>query len=296
MSSEAFVLFMSVELFIEKNIVLVIINRISYMKCYGGIMITSTANSQIKHLVLLMKKAKARKEEGVFIVEGRKMFEEAPRAWIQNVYVAESFLQEEMHKHLLDGIEYEVLSDSVFKAVSDTQTPQGILTVVSMPEWNETEVLVKENGCYLFLESIQDPGNLGTMLRTGEGAGITAVIANQTTVDLYNPKTVRSTMGSIYRVPFIVAEDFYGKITDMQKKGVKFYAAHLKESQMYDAFDYQGACAFLIGNEGNGLTEKTADAADAYIKIPMEGNVESLNAAIAATILMYEVNRQRRGR
>ena len=101
MSSEAFVLFMSVGLFIEKNIVLVIINRISYMKCYGGIMITSTANSQIKHLVLLMKKAKARKEEGVFIVEGKKMFEEAPRAWIQKVYVAESFLQEEMHKHFI---------------------------------------------------------------------------------------------------------------------------------------------------------------------------------------------------
>lgn len=258
-------------------------------------MITSTANPQMKNLVLLMKKAKARREQGVFLAEGRKMFEEAPKEWIRKVYVAESFLKEEKNKNLLTGIEYEVLSDGVFKSVSDTQTPQGILTVVAMPKWNEQELMADKEGCYLFLESIQDPGNLGTMLRTGEGAGITAVIANQTTVDLYNPKTIRSTMGSIYRVPFFVAEDFAGRIRTMQKNGVKFYAAHLKGNQMYDVPDYKSACGFFIGNEGNGLSDEIAELSDDYIKIPMEGNVESLNAAIAATILMYEVNRQRRG-
>ncbi len=258
-------------------------------------MISSTANPRMKNLVLLMKKAKARKEQGVFIAEGRKMFEEAPKEWIRKVYAAESFLKDEKNKNMLTGIEYEVLSESVFKSVSDTQTPQGILTVAAMPKWNYEEITADKTGSYLFLESIQDPGNLGTMLRTGEGAGITAVIANQTTVDLYNPKTIRATMGSIYRVPFFVAEDFRGTIRTMQKNGVKFYAAHLKGSKMYDAPDYKEACGFLIGNEGNGLSDETADLADAYIKIPMEGKVESLNAAIAATILMYEANRQRRG-
>ncbi|MBO5302996.1 MAG: RNA methyltransferase [Lachnospiraceae bacterium] len=258
-------------------------------------MITSTANPQVKNLIVLNKKAKARKEQGVFIAEGRKMFEEAPKEWIQKVYVSESYYAAEEHKKALADTAYEVLSDTVFKAACDTQTPQGILTVVSMPQWNERELLAKENASYLLLESIQDPGNLGTMLRTGEGAGITAIIANKTTVDLYNPKTIRSTMGSIYRVPFLVVDDLQAAIGKMQKKGIKFYAAHLKGTQMYDAPNYKTSTAFLIGNEGNGLSDEIADLADDYIKIPMEGSVESLNAAIAATILMYEVNRQRRG-
>ncbi|MBO5371247.1 MAG: RNA methyltransferase [Lachnospiraceae bacterium] len=258
-------------------------------------MITSTANPQVKNLILLNKKAKARREQGVFIAEGRKMFEEAPKEWIQKVYVSESYFTKEEKNIGLPESEFEILSDSVFKAVCDTQTPQGILTVVSMPKWDEQQVLAQKNGSYLLLESIQDPGNLGTMLRTGEGAGITAVIVNKTTVDLYNPKTIRSTMGSIYRVPFIVAEDFTSFICRMKEQGIKIYAAHLKGKQMYDAWDYRNASGFLIGNEGNGLSDEVADLADDYIKIPMEGNVESLNAAIAATILMYEVNRQRRG-
>lgn len=258
-------------------------------------MITSTANAQVKNLILLNKKAKARREQGVFIAEGRKMFEEAPAEWIQKVYVSESYIAQEENYWGLEDKDYEILSDSVFKAVSDTQTPQGILTVVSMPKWEEAEIFANQNGNYLLLESIQDPGNLGTMLRTGEGAGITAVIANKTTVDLYNPKTIRSTMGSIYRVPFIVVDDLGEIIHRMKKDGIKLYAAHLKGKQMYDEPNYKKASGFLIGNEGNGLSTEIADLADAYIKIPMEGSVESLNAAIAATILMYEVNRQRRG-
>lgn len=258
-------------------------------------MITSTSNPQVKNLILLNKKAKARREQGVFIAEGRKMFEEAPKEWIQKVYVAESYLAVKEHQMALKDTDYEVLSDSVFKATCDTQTPQGILSVITMPKWNENEIFAKKNASFLLLESIQDPGNLGTMLRTGEGAGITAVIANKTTVDLYNPKTIRSTMGSIYRVPFLVVDDLKAAIKEMQKNGTKMYAAHLKGTQMYDAPDYTNATGFLIGNEGNGLSDEIADLADDYIKIPMEGSVESLNAAIAATILMYEVNRQRRG-
>lgn len=132
-------------------------------------MITSTSNPQVKNLILLGKKSKARKEQGVFLAEGRKMFEEAPGEWIQKVYVSESFFSEDLNKKILFGTEYEVLSDSVFKAVSDTRTPQGILTVLSMPDWKLEEGIESSNGSYLFLESIQDPGNLGTMLRTGEG-------------------------------------------------------------------------------------------------------------------------------
>lgn len=255
-------------------------------------MITSTSNQQMKNIAALLKKAKARREQQVFVVEGRKMFVEAPRDWVQQVYVSESAV-DEMQEYL-DGYEYEVVSDSVFKAVSDTQTPQGILSVVKMPSYELKELLQQEKTTLLILESVQDPGNLGTMLRTGEGAGITGVIMNKTTVDLFNPKTIRSTMGSIYRMPFYVTDDLEKTIQDLKENQVKLYAAHLKGTMQYDEPDYTGATGFLIGNEGNGLSDTIADAADTYIRIPMEGKVESLNAAISASLLMYEANRQRR--
>ena len=210
------------------------------------------------------------------------------------MYAAESFLAEEGGRELLGDISFEVLSDSVFKSISDTQTPQGILSLVKMPRYELPQLLQGKNTRLLIVESIQDPGNLGTMLRTGEGAGITGIILNQTTVDLFNPKTIRSTMGSIYRVPFYVAEDLKTTIKELKSEGVHIYAAHLKGKMQYDKPDYTDAAAFLIGNEGNGLSNEIADCADTYIRIPMEGEVESLNAAVSAAILMYEANRQSR--
>ncbi len=255
-------------------------------------MITSTANQQIKNLILLNKKAKARNEQGVFVVEGRKMFQEVPKEWCRQVYVSESFLEE--RGELLKDVNYEVVSDSVFKTVSDTQTPQGILCIVKKPEYELTDLLKGDKTHLLILESIQDPGNLGTMLRTGEGAGISGVIMNQTTVDLFNPKTIRSTMGSIYRMPFYISGNLPETVLQLKEAGVKTYAAHLKGTMQYDEPDYCMATAFMIGNEGNGLSDEIANLADTYIKIPMEGKVESLNAAISASLLMYETNRQRR--
>lgn len=258
-------------------------------------MITSTANPQVKNLALLGKKAKARKEQGVFVTEGRKMFEEAPRNWIQGIYVSEAYLSKEGSREGLMGFSYEVLSEHALKAAAGTQSPQGILTVVRIPAWDIPDLLQRENAAYLILEGIQDPGNLGTMLRTAEGAGITAVIASPETADLYNPKAIRATMGSIYRMPFFTPGDFYGFLSGMKQNGIQIYAAHLKGSVPYDAPDYKTACAFLIGNEGNGLTEKAASLADTTVKIPMQGKVESLNAAVTAAVLMYERHRQRKG-
>ena len=184
----------------------------------------------------------------------------------------------------------------MFAAVSDTMTPQGILAVVEIPHYELEELLHGNQTQLLILESIQDPGNLGTMIRTGEGAGMTGIIMNKTTADLFNPKTIRSTMGSIYRVPYLIAENLPETIRLIKKQGVSLYAAHLKGTCAYDEKDYTKACGFLIGNEGNGLTDEIANLADAYIKIPMEGQVESLNAAISASLLLYECHRQRRRR
>ena len=266
-------------------------------------MITSANNQQLKAVSALLKKSKERREKKSFVVEGPRMVVEAPAESLKAVYVAESYESNPENQTVLNelrgkcesvGAVFETVADSVFKGVSDTQTPQGIMAVVAMPQYTLEQLLDGEKTHLLILESVQDPGNLGTMVRTGEGAGITGVIMNKTTVDLFNPKTIRSTMGSIYRVPFYVTKNLSETMQLLKEKGVSLYAAHLKGEHYYTEEDYSKACGFLIGNEGNGLSDEIANQADTYIKIPMEGQVESLNAAISATLLMYEANRQRR--
>lgn len=259
-------------------------------------MITSTSSAQVKHVLQLQKKAKARKEAQEFVVEGVKMVSEAPKERIVKVYVAETFAKDNekfIHDLTIDPERMELVSDTVFLRMSDTQTPQGVLAVVRMQKYELADMLVG-SPLLIGVENLQDPGNLGTIIRMGEGAGITGVIMSANTADIYNPKTIRSTMGSIYRVPFLYTEDFVQTIHQMQAAGVSVYAAHLSAKQEYTEPDYTKPAAFLIGNEGNGLTQSAVQSADTWIRIPMEGEVESLNAAIACTVLTYEALRQRR--
>lgn len=261
-------------------------------------MITSTANGKVKRLINLKKKRKLRDEEHVFLVEGIRMFREVPVDELQEVYVSESFYKKE--KVLVNaiagqaGVHIEVLTDTVFAHASDTKTPQGVLCVVRQKSYKLEDLLKGEKRHLLVLDNLQDPGNMGTIVRTAEGAGVTGVIMSRDCVDIYNPKTIRSTMGSIFRVPFFVTEDLHETIRQLQNAQISVYAAHLEGSVCYDTPDYTKGTAFLIGNEGNGLTKETAALADTYIRIPMGGQLESLNAAMAAGILMYEANRQRR--
>lgn len=256
-------------------------------------MITSAANAKVKNIIALQKKARERRTQGLFVAEGLRLVSEAPADWVQEVYASEGFAADHA-AFLAEYAEYEVLSDALFAKVSDTNTPQGILAVLRMPAYELADLLRADRTLLLVLEDIQDPGNLGTMLRTGEGAGVTGVLMNRNTADIFSPKVVRATMGSIYRVPFFVTDDLPGELERIRQAGVTVYAAHLQGEAAYDAFDYGTAAAFLIGNEGNGLTDETAACADAYVRIPMEGQVESLNAAVSAALLLYEANRQRR--
>lgn len=283
-------------------------------------MITSTANLQIKNLTKLLQKSKARREMGAFVVEGKKMFLETPSKMIEKVYVAEFFcaekdcglhnenaqeverddLFEKVKEKLLNlkklGVEIEVLSDSVFKFVSDTIAPQGIIAIVKQPQYNLEDFLQADRPLFVILEDLQDPGNLGTIVRTAEGAGVNAVIMNRGTVDIFNPKVIRSTMGAVFRMPFIYVDNLETAIQKMKEKNINIYAAHLQDSVDYVTPTYIEGTAFLIGNEGNGLSRKISSLADSYIKIPMEGKVESLNASVAAALVMYEAYRQRRKR
>ena len=269
-------------------------------------MISSSANQRIKQVIQWQNKAKERRKDKVFVVEGIKMYLEAPLELVQEVYVSTSCLDKYQIKDSntaavdeelalkLHKTGYEEVSDEVFAKMSDTQTPQGILAVIRQPEYKLNQLLTCENPLFIVLENLQDPGNLGTIIRTGEGAGITGVIMSDTTVDIYNPKVIRSTMGSIYRVPFVYEKDLIEVMHKLHDAKVQTYAAHLKGETYYDSFSFKEACAFLIGNEGNGLTTQLSEAASSYLKIPMEGKVESLNAGIAAALLMYEAHRQRR--
>ena len=259
-------------------------------------MITSVSNGRVKNVIALNGKAKARKEQKVFVVEGLKMFQEVPAEKVREIYLTTSMKEKESVQEKLRECtcNVEEVSEEVFARMSDTTTPQGILCIVEQADYSMDTILGAEQGFWLVLEDIQDPGNLGTILRTGEGAGISGVILSRNTADIYNPKTIRSTMGSLFRVPFVYADTMEEALGALHKRGIQVYAAHLRGERYYDAFDYRSKCAFLIGNEGNGLTESTAEMADEYLRIPMEGKVESLNAAVAASILMYEAYRQRR--
>lgn len=256
-------------------------------------MITSAGNQRIKNIAALCQKSKERRLQKAFVVEGTKMFLEAPKDWIQEVYVSESFLVKCKFRDRLQQTGYEVVSDEVFKRVADTKTPQGILCVLHTPCYEPEQLLKKEAPLLVMLEDIQDPGNLGTIFRAAEGAGVDGVIMTRDTVDIFNPKVIRATMGSVYRMPFYYTQNLKDTIDILKNKGMQVYAAHLQDSVCYDVPDYRSGCAFLIGNEGNGLKRETADAATCYIKIPMQGQVESLNAAVATSILMYEAARQR---
>lgn len=269
-------------------------------------MITSTSNGRIRHLAELMTRSRTRDDESVFVCEGIRMFEEAPVRSIKEVYI-EDKVYDEMEESFLktpsnrlgrafskvrelegSGVSVEKVSDSVIKKLSDTKTPQGVIFVLEMIRHTYEDL---GPGNILILENIQDPGNLGTMIRTAEGAGAGGVIMTKGTVDIYNPKTIRSTMGSMFRVPFIYTDDIGGIIDRLKKDGVKVYAASLEGRRYYDETDYEGRSAFLIGNEGNGLSEEICALADELIKIPMEGELESLNAAVSAAILIYNARK-----
>ncbi len=257
-------------------------------------MITSTSNPQVKRLSQLQKKGKARDEEKVFVVEGLRMYQEVPEEQVEKVYISESLYNKKKQELNLQKFAFEVLSDHVFEYVSDTKTPQGILCIVKRKGYEMEKLLSLPTPHFIVLDNLQDPGNLGTIVRTAEGAGVDAVFLSRESVDIYNPKTIRSTMGSIYRMPIIYVEDILDLLKKFKEKGIKSYAAHLQGENAYDKEDYKSGTAILIGNEGNGLREEVAKEADIWVRIPMCGQVESLNAAVAASVFMFEVFRQRR--
>lgn len=253
-------------------------------------------NAKIKEIKNLCSKAKARREMGLFVIEGPKLLLEAPEELIHEVYITEELRANPSVMEKVSALKsVTIVTPQQLKRISDTETPQGVLAVLKQIPPSRYAggvnggISPSQEGVGLsaiLLEDIQDPGNLGTIIRTAEAAGVGEVIMSRGCVDIYNPKVVRATMGSIYRVPFRFVEDIKDAIRELQSEKIEVYAAALDGAKSMVEISLKGQ-AVLIGNEGNGLKRETIAAASGSVYIPMQGQVESLNASIAATVLMY---------
>ena len=251
-------------------------------------MISSKSNSKIKYIKKLMSSAKERRRNGVFVVEGLRIVREVPEELLAELYVSESLVSSGRVPEA-DLPKAEIVTDEVFRFLSDTVTPQGILAIVKKPSYSLDLSYYKDRARILLLDDIQDPGNLGTILRTAEAAGTDLVILSEGCADLFNPKVIRSTMGSIFRVPFLT-EDPVTAIPRLKEAGISVYGAALEGAVDFRSVTFPEKTAIVIGNEGNGISSEVLDLVDEKIKIPMEGKVESLNAAVSTAILLYLIN------
>jgi len=265
--------------------------------------ITSAQNPLVKRLQLLLER-KGREQAGSYLVEGAHLVEEAlnSKATVTTIlYDSERELDAACRLALTNiGPDVQVVaaSEAVLAKLSETKSPQGIVAVVkknqqNWEEWMERLIQAKQDALLLFLDEIQDPGNLGTILRTAEAAGVDGVVLGRGSVDLYNGKVVRATMGAMFRLP-IFTLSLPATAEEWRSRGGRLLTTTLREnSRSYDSVDYNGKIAIVIGNEGRGVSEEMVAQADALVHIPIYGQAESLNAAVAAGLLVYEARRKK---
>ncbi len=247
--------------------------------------ITSKDNEIIKNIKKLKEK-KYRLDS--YIVEGIKMVKEAIN---ENQEIALIAIREDFKIDFdTKNIKTVTISNKIFNDISDVKTPQGILAVIKKNQNNQIET---NSNYILALDSLQDPGNMGTIIRTADSANINQIIINKTTVDPYSPKVIRSTMGAIYRTNIIEVEDLKTTLKEIQSKGFQIITTDLKATQSIYDINYNNKTVVVIGNEANGVSQEILQTADKKVIIPMLGKTESLNASIAASIMIYEYVRQK---
>lgn len=256
--------------------------------------ITSKENEQIKQIHKLRDK-KYRDEMGLYIAEGIKTVNEAiaEAADIQTIVICDdSNEQDELkQKMLYEVARYNILyvNQKVFEYISEVMHPQGILAVIRKKE--QADINYKED-FIVVLDNIQDPGNLGTIIRTVDSAGLGQIVLSKGTVDAYSPKVVRSTMSGIFRVNVIEANDILETLNNMKRHGYKIVVTALDTQKSIYNISYHKT-VIVIGNEANGVSKEVMKLADEKVKIPMLGKTESLNAAVATGIVVYEAVRQK---
>ncbi|BCZ47028.1 RNA methyltransferase [Clostridium gelidum] len=242
-----------------------------------------------------LKERKNRSKSSKYMIEGFRLVQEAFKAKVDIDYliVTEDALGK-IDQFLLDYITEDIkiykINESLFKELVSTENPQGILAVINM-----NIIPVNANGeFYLLCDKLQDPGNLGTVIRTAHAAGVKGIILTKGTVDIYNEKTIRSTMGSIFYIPIQYDDDNLSLVKNLKEDGFNLVVTSLDTDKDFFEEDLRGKVILTVGNEGNGVSNEVLDLADTKVKIPMPGNAESLNVAIATSVIMYEKVRQDR--
>lgn len=245
-------------------------------------MITSLQNEKVKQWIKLHKR-KGRTQSETFFIEGFHLVEEAYKSSWE---IIELIVQDGIDCSFFRG-DFLVtkVGDNVFKHIAQTEAPQGIAAVVKMIQPKATD-----GNSVLLIDSVQDPGNLGTIIRTADAVGFNAVMLGDNTVDIYNDKVIRSTQGSLFHLP-ISQVNLVKIIPQLQADGFNVWASSLSNARSFEEIEVQGKIALIVGNEGAGIRDEIVDLADSIVRIPIHGNAESLNVSVAAGILMYYIKR-----
>ena len=249
--------------------------------------IKSTENKIFKYALGLRDK-KIRNKSRLFLIEGKKQVENIPENWnTRQVFISERY-KEDISVNFKN---ITIFSDHLFNKLSATKSPQGIMAVIEKKHYDPKEI-IKNYGKFIILESIQDPGNLGAIIRSADAFGIKAVFVSKESADIYSDKTLRATMGSIFHLPVIDNIEIEDILNLMRNEKILIFAASLKGKKYLNEFKLENKSAFIIGNEANGIKSKTERLADILVKIYLPGKIKSLNAAIAASVIMYEMSKE----
>ena len=256
--------------------------------------IKSKENKTIKYIGKLISSTKFRREEQLFVVEGVRLCEETLKneCCVEYLLFSESALSK--YNDIISKLKTKskknlCLDDRAFSALSDTKTPQGVMCVVKTLDKNTHFDKIIQNGIVLALDCIQDPSNLGTILRSADALGISGVVLSHDCCDIYSPKVVRGSMGAVFRIPFCITDNLESFIDEFNSFGTS-YACVLDESAVVlNDVNFNKPVLSVIGNEGNGISKPVIDICTHKLYIPMKNNAESLNAAVAASIIMWEM-------
>lgn len=252
--------------------------------------ITSLQNPLIKKWRLLNKSRSARIEQGFFLAEGEHMTQEAISSGYADTIIVSQSAQQKYRALLLSGLPVNILADHVFESLCDAKTPQGILALCKLPNSKSLENLKNRIIC---LNAVQDPGNVGTILRTMDAAGFTGLLIDDKTADPFSPKVLRSSMGSIFRIPVFTSSDLLSSLSQLQNSSFEIIAGDLHGEPFYNERPVAEKTCIIIGNEGAGISPEVKEKATLRLKLPMVGGAESLNAAVAAAVMMYDDLRKR---
>lgn len=256
--------------------------------------ISSTQNPRVKQWVQLLDR-KGRQKQGQYLIEGTHLIEEALKhqAPVRTiVYDLDKGLPRELRALSEGQVEWVGVTSAIMEKCSDTQTPQGTFAVVDKRGTDAADLFEHENALIVALDGVQDPGNLGTIIRSADAVGAHAVVLGRGTVDLYNPKTIRSTMGSLFHLP-IIEGDLQELLLEASNRGVQIIGSSLQAEASYYELDLTRSSWIVLGNEGQGLSSEVEQLVTQRAIIPMHGQAESLNVAMAGTVMLFEAARQR---